>query len=121
MKKIIMIVLLAAGLNQAKAQQLLQVKPLVPLSGGLNNYLKPDNAPLLSPLHQPKLDSASKTQFMGLDNNAVIVYDRMPTTNTSNVDRMPIVVPGEPGVKYTMLVEKVRLITDADNKPVVAP
>ncbi len=113
--------LLAAAFHQVKAQQLVQVKPLAPLSGGLNNYLKPDNAPLLSPMHQPKLDSLSKTQFMNLGDNVVIVYDRMPTVNTSNVDRMPIVVPGEPGVKYTMLVEKVRLITDADKSPVVTP
>lgn len=114
-----MIVLLAAGFHQAKAQQLLQVKPLAPLSGGLDNF-KPETYSLKT-LQQPKLDSISKTQLMGLNDNAIIVYDRMPTIKTSNVDRMPIYNPSEPGVKYTMLVKKVKLVTDADKTPVAAP
>ena len=119
MKKIIMIVLLTAGLQQVKAQQLLQVKPLVTLAGGLDSF-KPETYSLKT-LQQPKLDSISKTQLMSLNDNAVIVYDRMPTIKTSNVDRMPIYNPSQPGVKYTMLVKKVELVNDADKTPVAAP
>ncbi len=114
-----MIVLLAAGLQQVKAQQLLQAKPLTPLSGGLGSF-KPETYSLKT-LQQPKLDSLIKTHLMGLNDNAIVVYDRMPMVKTSNVDRMPIYNPDEIGVKYTMLVKRVKLITDEDNTPVVAP
>jgi len=119
MKKIIMIVLLAAGLQQVKAQQLSQVKPLAPLSGGLGSF-KPETYSLKT-LQQPRLDSLTKTQLMGLDDNAIAVNDRMPMVKTSNVDRMPVYNPDESGVKYTMLVKRVKLVTDADKTPVTAP
>jgi hypothetical protein len=102
MKKIILILLLTAGLQQVKAQQS-QVK--------LNNFV-------LNSIQQPKPDSLSnKVSAINQDN--IVVNDHMPVAKTSNTDRMPVVTPGAPRVKYTMLVKKVTIIDPADQPAVV--
>ena len=116
MKKIILMLLLAAGFQQLKAQSL-PAKPFIPLAGGLNTYLLPQSN-LLKPLDEFKLDSLSKSQFKVIDDNYIVIYSPIPVVNTSNIDRMPVYNPGEPGVKYTMLVKKVTVINPLDKKAI---
>ena len=110
MKKIVLLVLLAAGFQQLKAQQsALPAKPDLQLSNGLSNsnYFKPGAFNLLTT--KPGVDSTANLSLK--DQNNIVVYSNMPVAkiSRSNIDHMPIYNPAQPGVKYTMLIKKVEV------------
>jgi hypothetical protein len=105
MKRTILVLLLIIGSMPLKAQQPTQAKPDTKLNNGLQNSFKPND--WLSPqvlLTQP----VKKSVAINTDN--ITICSTMPTVKTSNVDRMPIVVPGDPNVHYTMLIKKVDIV-----------
>jgi hypothetical protein len=117
MKKIVLLVLLAAGFQQLKAQQLVVPAQLnLQLSNGLTgNYFKPETFNLLA----AKPDSANASRE---DQNSIVVYSKMPVEKItrSNIDHMPIYNPTASGEKYTMLIKKV-VVNPAEPVVAVAP
>jgi hypothetical protein len=104
MKKIVFMLLLMATAARLNAQQIRTV-PDIKLSDDLQNTFKPND--WQSPqtlLTQP----AQKAVTFNPEH--ITVYSTMPTVKTSNVDRMPVIVPGNPNVHYTMLIKKVDII-----------
>ena len=105
--------MLIAASTQLKAQSL-KTTPDLKLNDGLQNAFKP--ATPLTPLQlliQPKADANQ------MQNNGITIYSTMPVVKTSSVDHMPILVPNEEGVRYTMLVKKVTIVNP--NEPVAKP
>jgi len=116
MKKTTVFLFLIAASTQLKAQQLLQPQPNIKLNDGLQNTFKP--ATPLTPqqmLIQPK---ATWDKNLPVDNGGII-YSNMPVVKVSSLDRMPMLVPGERGVSYTMLIKRVTVIDP--NSPVEKP
>jgi hypothetical protein len=111
MKKIAVFLLLIAASTQLKAQQLLQPQPNLKLNDGLQNAFKPATT-LTS---QQMLIQAAQAA----NNTSLTVYSTMPVVKVSSVDHMPILVPNEQGIKYTMLVKKVEIINP--NEPGAKP
>jgi len=110
MKKVILGLLLIAASTQVKAQQL--VKPTTPdlkLNDGLQNVFKPQAAP--SPKSLLLQPSTTNLAPLTVNTNNIVVNDRMPVVKVSGTDRMPVVVPGHPNTKYTMLIKKVEINT----------
>jgi hypothetical protein len=117
MKKIALLLLLVAGLSKAGAQQaLLGATPDVKLNDGLQNAFKPKTLLTSQQLLLQPMVSVNQSNF---SNNGIAVYSTMPVVKVSSVDRMPILVPGENGVSYTMLIKKVTVINP--NEPVAKP
>ncbi|WP_428327362.1 hypothetical protein [Mucilaginibacter sp.] len=97
MKKILLVIVLAAGTYQLKAQQLLQVKPADSLSQkSIDNYLKlqiDSSIKLLKPepfaLNNSKLSSVN----FNIDHMPIAVFDgndHMPILKTDGHDNMPV-------------------------------
>ena len=109
MKKILVILLLMAGATQLKAQQL-QVMPNLSLNNGLQHYFKPDSLPKL--LQPGSSLSSNKFNLGNSTNGGRIVYSTMPVVKLSSasMERMPVAVLRDNGVKYTMLVSKVTVV-----------
>lgn len=111
MKRIMLFLLLIAASVQLKAQQT-QLKPDVkPLNNGLINYFKPYGCPSPRALLLQPGNTLNKPAVISLAN--IAVYSTMPVAKTYNTDRMPVVVPGDPNIKYTMLVKKVDIVNPA--------
>ncbi len=105
MKKAILVLLLITGAMQLRAQQLIPVKPDIKLNDGLQNTFKPNDwqspqALLTQPVTKP----------VAINSNSTTIYSTMPIAKVSSTDRMPIVVPGDPNVHYTILIKKVDII-----------
>jgi hypothetical protein len=107
MKRILLGLLFIAASTQLKAQQLLQLKPDVKLSNGLQNYFKPEAAPSPKSLLLQPLNTEKPTQ--STNSNNIVVYSKMPVVKVASTDRMPVAVLGDPNTKYTMLVKKVEI------------
>ncbi len=107
MKKVLLMMILAAGFQQLKAQQTFKTVPEMKLSDGLNgNAFKPqtDN------LFKPNADSLSAVKKL-LNPNAIVVYSKMPVVKItrSNIDHMPIYNPAQSNMHYDMLIKKVEV------------
>jgi len=104
MKKIVLLVLLAACFQHLKAQQ--SAVPVIPdlkLSNGLSsNYFKPKAFNLLT------TKPADSVSYNSKDQGIIVVYDNMPVSkiSRSNIDHMPIYNPALTGIRYTMLIKK---------------
>ena len=109
MKKILVILLLMAGATQLKAQQL-QVMPNLSLNNGLQHYFRPDSLPKL--LQPGNSLSANNFNSGNSANRGNVVYSTMPVLKLSSafVERMPVAVLRDNGLKYTMLVSKVTVV-----------
>src|ERR1700760_4902306 len=103
MKKVLLIVLLAAGFQQLKAQQTLKPLPDMKLSDGLSgNFFKPKSDDLFNRYLKPK-PAGSTARFLALFNDdKIIIYSKMPVAKLdySNIDNMPIYSPAASGVHY---------------------
>lgn len=107
MKKALLIMILAAGFQQLKAQQSVKPMPDMKLSDGLNgNLFKPQTIKPLAPYTGLNPDSAS---IASQDPNAMMVYSKMPVAriSRSNIDHMPVYNPAASGMHYDMLIKKV--------------
>jgi hypothetical protein len=114
MKKLLLILLLASGMQQLKAQQLSLAMPDIKLTDSLKNYFKPKP---YNPLQQLRVQP---NIFVAPIANGII-YDHMPIAKLQSADHMPVVKPGEDGMKYTMLIKKIPSAPPADAVPVPAP
>lgn len=111
MKKVLLIMILAAGFQQLKAQQLLKPLPDMKLSDGLSgNLLKPQKNNPLAPYTKLSSDSAAPLPALP-DPNAIMVYSRMPVVKISraNIDHMPIYNPAQSDMHYDMLIKRVEV------------
>jgi hypothetical protein len=111
MKKVLLIIILAAGFQQLKAQQSLKPLPDMKLSDGLNgNLLEPKTDNQLAPFTKLNSDllTVAKPQ---LNSNAIIVYSKMPVVKIthSNIDHMPIYNPSVNDMHYQLLIKKVEI------------
>jgi hypothetical protein len=109
MKKLLLIVILAAGFQQLKAQSLGPL-PDMKLNDGLTSPFKLKKSDPLAPydkLTAPADSSASNIPAI-LNPNDIVVYSNMPIARlpVSN-DHMPIVNTAQNGMHYDMLVKKV--------------
>ncbi|MGN6179540.1 MAG: hypothetical protein ACTHNW_10190 [Mucilaginibacter sp.] len=112
MKKILLVMILAAGFQQLKAQQLLKPLPDMKLSDGLSgNLFKPKSENPLAPFNQLNTDSSTHITTPQLDPNAIIVYSNMPVVKIahSNIDHMPIYNPSASDMHYQILIKKVEV------------
>lgn len=115
MKKVLLIMILAAGFQQLKAQQLLKPLPDMKLSDGLSgNLFKPQNNNPLAPYAKLNADTAARLPALP-DPNAIMVYSRMPVVKISraNIDHMPIYNPAQSDMHYDMLIKRVEVNQDA--------
>ena len=122
MKKMILVLLLLAGFQQLRAQQLLQFNPDCKLLDSLNNF-KPQNSNSLNQLllHPDQLNPLNSLKLTGAGLNNIIMYSNMPVAKLQGYDPMPIAKLGEPGMKYTMLVKKVTVMRPGDQVAALAP
>jgi len=118
MKKIALLFILTAGLSQAKAQQTqLPAKPNLQLNDGLSqNTFKPNIS--LTP-QQMLLQPQKSNALNGSSINGESFFSTMPVVKIASTDHMPILVLGQPGIKYTMLIKKINIIDP--NEPVEKP
>lgn len=111
MKKALLIMILAAGFQQLKAQQSVKPLPDMKLSEGLSgNLLKPKTDNPLAPF--TKLNSGLLALAAPqLNSNAIIIYSKMPVVkiSRSNIDHMPIYNPSVNDMHYDMLIKKVEV------------
>jgi len=112
MKKVLLMIILAACFQQLKAQQLLKPLPDMKLSDGLSdNPFKPKSDNPLAPFTKLNTDSPANSTIPQLDPNVIIVYSNMPVVKIthSNIDHMPIYNPAQSGMHYDMLVKRVEV------------
>lgn len=108
MKKVVLIIILAAGFQQLKAQQSLKPLPDMKLSDGLNiNPFKPQNDNPLAPY--TKLNSDPARISPQTDQNAIVIFSKMPVAKITrtNTDHMPIYNPAQSNMHYDMLIKRV--------------
>ena len=112
MKKISLLIILAAFIGQLKAQIL-----VIPKLGNK----KPEKSYLLKP------DSSLLKFTPGMQDNIVdaifekdiskeSIYSKMPVIGVNSLDRMPIAKLGERGMHYTMLIKKYDIVTPDKTK-----
>jgi len=110
MKKALLIIILAAGFQQLKAQQSLKPLPDMKLSDGLsNNFFKPKTYNPLAPYIGLNPDSARIAARP--DQNDIVIYSMMPIAKItySNIDHMPIYNPCGSDMHYALLIKKVEI------------
>ncbi len=110
MKKVLLIIILAACFQQLKAQQMVKPLPGMKLSDCLTGSLfKPQTGNPLAPY--TSLNPYSARIAAQLNQNAIVVFSKMPVAklNYSNVDHMPIYNPTASGMHYQMLIKKVEI------------
>jgi hypothetical protein len=102
MKKIILLLVLAIGFSQLKAQQFLPVKPADSTTYDLNKLLR------ISPVKPLQLVQPNFNLFQALNNNltgnTMASIDHMPVAVLGGNSKMPIV---KLGGYYTMPVKKI--------------
>lgn len=111
MKKIAVFLLLIIASTQLKAQSL-QTTSDLKLNDGLQNAFKP-KADLLSQMLLMKPTATLLT-------NTATVYCYMPVAKARSNDKMPVIPLGKNGIKYTMLIKKIKVINPAE-QPLTQP
>jgi hypothetical protein len=108
MKKVILVLLLLAGFSQLKAQDLLNSKSTFKFKADSSFKFAPVPPQLNNPFNSFKL----KTPVQ----NVQVFNSTMPVVKVQSSDRMPILVLGNDGFKYTMLIKKIEVV-DPNNEP----
>lgn len=104
MKKLVLILLLACGFHQLKAQQKLEVKPGNLLSG--TDLFKP---------FKPMVDSSWKQSLIHPKTASPIAqpfYSTMPVVKLSSTDHMPVAIVTDP--ERHSMVKRITIVTPND-------
>ncbi|SDF67398.1 hypothetical protein SAMN05216464_1249 [Mucilaginibacter pineti] len=112
MKKISLLIILAACIGQLKAQ-IVVVPKLGNKTPEKSYQLKPDSS--LSKF----IPGIQDNVINGLFDNSIskeTIYSKMPVIGVSSLDRMPIAKLGEHGMHYTMLIKKYDIINPNNTK-----
>jgi hypothetical protein len=103
MKKVLLLIALACGVSQLKAQT--STQPLLSNKPYWDPYLKPKTnnspfklTPILPRTEQPKATTKNVAELAVAQQ---MVYN-MPIVKLQNTDRMPIARTDEPGMRYNM-------------------
>jgi len=116
MKKVLLLMVLVAGISQVKAQTITQ--PLLSNKPYWNPFIKPKTntglfktPPILPRVDEPKSNNNIKI-WGAIANN--MVYN-MPIVKLPSTDRMPIVKTDEPGMRYNMPIAGYNPVKDSVN------
>jgi hypothetical protein len=113
MKKVLLIVLIAAGASQLKAQQW-QPKPLdsaLLKSPQLFQNLKPNDDALLKNYFKVQPNQSLKDLgALTPPRNTEIFASTMPVAKLTSPEKMPIAKLGDPNTHYTMLIKRVKAV-----------
>jgi hypothetical protein len=119
MKKLLLLILVAAGAAQLHAQTLKPAGPQIFVSPKSLQDLKLNDSTLLKPLAIPK-----SNELLALNlpkaNEAEIFYSRMPVVKLSGLDKMPVVKPGN--MSYPILIKRIKVVDPLlKPQPLVTP
>ena len=107
MKKVILVLLLSAGFTQLKAQDLLNSKSTFKFKADSSFKFAPVSPQLNNPFDSFNLKTPVK--------DVLVFNSTMPVVKVQSSDHMPILVLGNDGTKYTMLIKKIGVV-DPNNE-----
>jgi hypothetical protein len=108
MKTTWLLILMIVGVTQLKAQQLIQpATPGKTPDNSLYQYfrVKPDNNLFNIAPVQPKTNSQLNVVPTVKELKTPEMDDNMPIAKLQSDDKMPVVKPGDPNTRYTILIQ----------------